>query len=199
MKKPTSVSALWKRGYRSCLFWLELPLIAALIIVPTLILTSSASQSVSANKALQAHVDYSDPSAVCTYGPGIHMHIHMHLSIYVNDERIVLPGGVGIHVGHGRTCYYWLHTHDSSGVVHVEAPSQHTFILGDFLTIWDKHFHQQGYPEQLNLSGWQVYINGKAVSSDFYHLPMSERLLVTLTYHSPQAQPDRSYNWPGNF
>ena len=195
MEKPAHLSAPGKRRHSHRLCWPDISLIVVLMIGLTLTSTSSASQHIST----QIPLGYRDPSAVCSYGPSTRMHIHMHLSIYVNNERVIIPGGVGIHVGQGRTCYYWLHTHNSSGVVHVEAPGPHTFLLGDFLAIWKKHFVQQGYPGQLNLAGWQVYVNGKPSSDNFFHLPIRERLLVTLTYQSPHIQPDASYNWPGNY
>ena len=75
-------------------------------------------------------------------------HVHAHLAIYVNGTPKLLPYGVGI-VGPyqlqqtadgpfvaGGTKYYWLHTHDESGVIHIESPQQRGFTLGDFFDIW---------------------------------------------------------------
>ena len=194
MDRFAVVAIMWRIRRSGWMFWLEMLLAVVLMLGLSSILTSSSRAPVHA-----APIDYSRTSSICLSGPSIRVHIHMHVSIYINNERVLIPGGVGIHVGRGRTCYYWLHTHDSSGVLHVEAPSQHTFVLGDFLTIWKQHFHQQGYPAQLDVTGWQVYVNGKPASSDFFHLSLSERMLVTLAYHSPNIQPDKSYNWPGNY
>src|SRR5579859_6571977 len=53
-------------------------------------------------------------------------HIHVHLSIWIDGKLAPVGQGVGIgttqaaQAGQSPTlsCYYWLHTHDSSGVVH---------------------------------------------------------------------------------
>jgi hypothetical protein len=31
-----------------------------------------------------------------------------------------------------------LHTHDSSGIIHVESPLSRTFLLGDFFAVWGR-------------------------------------------------------------
>jgi len=36
----------------------------------------------------------------------------------------------------GINCFYEIHTHDSSGKIHVEAPAEGTFTLGQLFTIW---------------------------------------------------------------
>jgi hypothetical protein len=33
---------------------------------------------------------------------------------------------------------YWLHTHDTSGVVHMESPQPATFTLGQFFDVWTR-------------------------------------------------------------
>src|SRR3972149_483421 len=56
-------------------------------------------------------------------------HIHVRLSIFVNGQRREVPEGLGIRDG----CLYWLHTHDASGLIHIEAPSPGEFRLGPVL------------------------------------------------------------------
>jgi hypothetical protein len=58
-------------------------------------------------------------------------HVHMVVSIYRNGTRLALPAGLGL-----TGCAYELHTHDSSGIVHLEAESQRTFTLGQFFSVW---------------------------------------------------------------
>lgn len=31
----------------------------------------------------------------------------------------------------GRKAFYWLHTHDESGVIHIESPLRRAFTLGN--------------------------------------------------------------------
>ena len=58
----------------------------------------------------------------------------------------MVPAGVGIpgpqqvmdgFVEGGR-CLYWLHTHDSTGVVHIESPVQRGYTLGQFFDVWGR-------------------------------------------------------------
>ena len=66
-------------------------------------------------------------------------HIHSHLSIFRNGVQLALPENIGV-VGDeaipSTTCDYPLHTHDATGIVHVESPNDATFTLGQFFGIW---------------------------------------------------------------
>jgi len=35
-------------------------------------------------------------------------------------------------------CIYWLHTHDDSGLIHMESPINQSFTLRQFFKIWDR-------------------------------------------------------------
>ena len=62
-------------------------------------------------------------------------HIHTQLNITINNQSYPIPAGVGIIP---NNCIYWLHTHDDSGVIHIESPIEKEFTLGQFLHIWNK-------------------------------------------------------------
>ncbi|GCE21051.1 hypothetical protein [Dictyobacter kobayashii] len=110
--------------------------------------------------ARHSEIDYSDINTSCTSLSKVVTHIHLHISIYVDDHPVVIPKNTGIATKQGHTCYYWLHTHDTSGVLHVESPTSHTFQLGDFLRIWQQRFHSHGYPDQLG------YLAGRSMWMD---------------------------------
>ncbi|HEY7416650.1 MAG TPA: hypothetical protein VH593_15785 [Ktedonobacteraceae bacterium] len=123
-------------------------------------------------------------------------HVHAHVSIYVNGQPAEIPAGVGIDQNQG--CYYWLHTHDTSGVIHIEAPGPNNFELGTFFDLWKQKFSQLGYPQQLNQSsGWKVYVNGQPYNGDFRNISLTSHTLITLAYNSPNVKPDTEYNWDG--
>src|ERR1022692_844103 len=74
-------------------------------------------------------------------------HIHIHLSIFdPTGTQIMVPWAIGIvqpwtynHSGNqviGGSCFYFLHTHDRSGVIHYEAPRDYGFTLGNFFDVW---------------------------------------------------------------
>lgn len=60
-------------------------------------------------------------------------HIHAQLAVILPDKtRAKVPADIGI----TDECMYWLHTHDTTGELHVEAPDQTQATLADFLEIW---------------------------------------------------------------
>jgi hypothetical protein len=72
----------------------------------------------------------------CNVNEVLTEHLHAHLSITAHGNAIHVPGGIGIVVvGGNPVCFYWLHTHDDSGLIHVEAPMG-TFTLADFFAVW---------------------------------------------------------------
>jgi len=72
------------------------------------------------------------------------LHHHTHLSLYMGGTRIAVPAAIGMFdpvpavngVVSGGTCDYDLHTHDASGIIHVESTTIAQFTLGEFFHIW---------------------------------------------------------------
>jgi hypothetical protein len=77
---------------------------------------------------------------------GTVLHIHQHLDVFDNGRRVIVPAGIGI----GDTFISPLHTHDTSGVMHVESPTIRPFTLAEFFGVW-------GAP----LAHAKVYVDGK--------------------------------------
>ncbi|MGH9307536.1 MAG: hypothetical protein ACRD0I_11730, partial [Acidimicrobiales bacterium] len=73
---------------------------------------------------------------------GLHMlstegqveHIHVHLDVIVNGSHIVVPAGIGIDEAAHQLSP--VHTHDTSGIIHVESPTPTTYTLGEFFSEW---------------------------------------------------------------
>ena len=63
-------------------------------------------------------------------------HIHAHLGIFQNGQPLAVPSHIGIVAT--PACTYATHTHDRSGVIHVESavapPTPYT--LGELFAIW---------------------------------------------------------------
>jgi hypothetical protein len=122
----------------------------------------------------------------CQTSEQVAYHIHAHLTIYDSGARQVVPAGIGIpgpqqvqdgFVVGGR-CLYWLHTHDASGVVHIESPVQRAYTLGQF-------FDVRGWP----LSGTQVgratgqvtaFVNGKRFAGDPRSIKLTPHAVIQL-------------------
>jgi hypothetical protein len=103
-------------------------------------------------------------------------HIHAHLQIYVDGQQRAVPAGVGIvpplqvqttpdgPFVDGGAGIYWLHTHDASGVIHIESPVQRRFTLGEVFDIWGQPLGpQQVGPARGPVT---VLVNGAVVGAD---------------------------------
>jgi hypothetical protein len=74
----------------------------------------------------------------CDKAEHFNFHYHAHLDIFVNGFSYLVPAGIGIKP---PDCIYWLHTHDISGIIHVESAENKTFNLGQFFVIWGIKFN----------------------------------------------------------
>jgi hypothetical protein len=132
----------------------------------------------------------------CQSSEQLAYHIHAHLTMYINGQPFALPSQIGI--ASDQSCYYWLHTHDTSGVIHIESPTQKTYTLGEFFQEWSTRFPQIQYPTELDsAAGWQVYVDGKPYTGDFHNITLEAHKLITLAYNSPGIKPDTTYAWQG--
>ncbi len=123
-------------------------------------------------------------------------HIHAHISIYIDGKPAPIPAQIGI--APDTSCLYWLHTHTSDGVIHIEAPNGLSITLKNFLDIWGERFPQLNYPSQLSdPAGWQTYVNGKPYTGNFQTIPLQSHTLITLAYNSPGIRPDTTFGWNG--
>lgn len=64
--------------------------------------------------------------------PTVVYHIHALLSVYQDGQRLALPDSIG----RGSGCNYEMHTHDGSGVMHIETNVEKVFTLGQFFALW---------------------------------------------------------------
>ncbi len=89
-------------------------------------------------------------------------HIHALLRIYVNGLLRPLPADIGIDSAKGIESS--MHTHDGSGIIHMEAPHPYPYTLGDFFSVWGVKL---GPAQVGGLKGYggnrlHFYLNGKA-------------------------------------
>ena len=70
----------------------------------------------------------------CDAQEGQRIHIHQHLVLLDHGKPVAIPASIGIPAG--KRCIYWVHTHTPDGIIHIEAPLDRSFTLGDFFMIW---------------------------------------------------------------
>jgi hypothetical protein len=67
-------------------------------------------------------------------GSNIQYHFHAHLSVWLMSGPVVVPSGLGIDPISGAMSV--VHTHTSSGLIHIESEGYPNFTLGQFFTEW---------------------------------------------------------------
>ncbi len=73
-------------------------------------------------------------------------HWHTQLYVYSGGALVTIPGGIGLFAG----CAEPLHTHDTTGTIHVETDVSRFYAIGDFYRVWNKPF---GSPTQMIVNG----------------------------------------------
>jgi hypothetical protein len=61
------------------------------------------------------------------------VHYHAHLDVIINGEAVTVASQIGI----AKTTISPMHTHDKSGVVHIEAEEDAEFTTQQFFTEWE--------------------------------------------------------------
>jgi hypothetical protein len=129
---------------------------------------------------------------------GTTLHIHQHLDVFVAGRRVVVPAGIGIDP-EGRFIAP-IHTHDATGVIHVESPTVRTFTLGEFFGVWGVRFGSGclgGYCTG-QAGTLRVYANGQQVS-DPAGLALTAHQEIVVAFGTARELPrplPASYDFP---
>jgi hypothetical protein len=109
------------------------------------------------------------------------MHIHPHLQIIVNGQQQLTPANIGVGPGLMRP----IHTHDSSGEIHVEGPCKREFVLGDFFAIWGRNFDSQCILDNCITDGGTLTmtVNGQ-LNNEFENLVLKDEDNIVINYDS---------------
>ena len=110
------------------------------------------------------------------------LHTHQHLDIVIDGQAVPVPAGIGIDAAAGFLSP--IHTHDATGLIHVESPVVRDFTLGEFFDIWGVRFdaHCIGGECDGNGRSLEVFVNGGRVSGDPRAIALEprEEILVAL-------------------
>lgn len=139
----------------------------------------------------------------CDTSEQVLFHVHAHLAIFANGQERQVPLGIGIphaqvqqsaggSFAGGGSCFYWLHSHTNDGVIHIEAPVQRTFTLGDWFDIW-------GQPLSASEAGSDTgtviaYVDGRRFNGDPRSIPLNAHTAVQLDVGTDV--PFRQYTFP---
>jgi hypothetical protein len=124
---------------------------------------------------------------------GTGLHSDQQLDVFIHGRKITIPAGIGIGPGFdnqpGRRSpddyISTLHTHDTTGTVHVEARDTRIYTLGLFFDVWGVYFTDSCIGDLCNKGSnrLRVYSDGTLQSDPvdlgFSHTPHSQTVVVT--------------------
>jgi hypothetical protein len=135
----------------------------------------------------------------CQTNEQLAVHYHAHLSIIVGGNETTLPAGVGI--DQTTQCLYWLHTHATDGVIHIEAPktsAARKFTLGDVFDIWGKPLNstQVGAAKLTKDQKLVMYVDGKPYTGNPRSIVLAAHTQVVLEITPPAVTPPPTFTFP---
>lgn len=133
---------------------------------------------------------------------GSALHIHEHIDISIDTIAVPVPAGIGINEAGGFISP--IHTHDTSGVIHVESNTVRDFTLGQFFDIWGVRFTKDcigGYCTNATTT-LRVYANGSLVPGDPRTLVLAPHQEIEVVYGTAKEAPrtiSASYSFPPGY
>ncbi len=127
-------------------------------------------------------------------------HYHAHLDVLVNGKPVAVPGGIGFSFGNDGqpNGISALHTHDTSGIIHIEAPTAgRKYTLGQVLGEWGVLDGKDatGTPHG-GTGGWTAYINGSKQSGPVSDVVLTSHDEVVLSFGTAPSRIPGSYTFP---
>ena len=170
--------------------------------LPTVLAAGSATAppwAVPANTAAQVNL------AGLTLLPNetLDRHDHVHLDIWVDGTKETVPAYIGIAGGANSTGLSSLHTHDSSGVIHIESPAGRRFTLSQVFNEWNVLLSPTQIGSLKTGAGKTLttYVNGKVLTTDPSKLELVAHQEIALVYgtaaENAKVTVPKSYKWTG--
>jgi hypothetical protein len=129
---------------------------------------------------------------------GTALHIHQHLTVTVDGTAVPVPADLGIDEAAQQLSA--IHTHDTSGVIHVESPEIRAFDLGQVFTEWDVRLAPGAVGPYVNGKdgvALAVFVNQQRYSGDPRKITLTrhEDIDVVVTHGSAPVTPPK-FDWP---
>jgi hypothetical protein len=117
-------------------------------------------------------------------------HIHALLHIYVDGLLSPLAANIGLDPA--KHLESSLHTHDHTGIIHMEAPHPFNYTLGDFFMVWGVKLGPDQVGDLKGLGGDHLhfFLNGRPLSDPAAHV-MHNRDSIVIGYGPLSSFPHR--------
>lgn len=130
---------------------------------------------------------------------GTALHIHQHLTVTVDGKAVQVPADIGIDEQAQRISA--IHTHDTSGIVHVESPEVRTFHLDQVFAEWNVRLakHAIGsYVDGKDGATVTVFVNQHRYTGDPRSIALTahEDIDFVVTHGGATPRPPAKFVWP---
>jgi hypothetical protein len=117
------------------------------------------------------------------------LHIHLHLDVFVDGRPVAVPASIGINPGAGFIAS--LHTHDGTGLIHVESPKGLTYTLGQLFDVWGVRLTSTCLGGECDRGDRRVrvFVDGTELRRDPRLLILGRHQEVVVTYGTPAQLP----------
>jgi hypothetical protein len=122
---------------------------------------------------------------------GTTLHTHEHLDVFVDGRPVTVPTGIGI----ADDFISPIHTHDASGVIHVESPTRRNFSLAEFFGVWGVRLTRKCLGGECGAAKLHVFVNGRPVRDPNLALLTPHGEIVVAFGPPPKPLPS-SYSFP---
>lgn len=151
-------------------------------------------------------------------------HDHVHLDVVVDGRRVTVPAGVGLaepvdggpcpaaggrqgdcvtgHIFAAAVANSPLHTHSSSGLIHVEPDRPGTYTLGQFFDEWGVRLGVRCIGAYCSGGGRELraYVNGRRIAADPRAIVLRNRQEIAVVFGAKgdfARLPTYKGGWPG--
>jgi hypothetical protein len=129
------------------------------------------------------------------------VHYHAHLDINVNGSAVAVPQGVGfVAKGNEVVGLAPLHTHDSTGIIHIENSVPAVFTLGQFFIEWGVKFTPTCLGPFCAGNGKQLaaFVDGNRYTADPTQIVLKKHEEIAIEYGDigKLPTPPSSYAFP---
>ena len=196
--------------------WIGGGAVAVLVVVGIVLGVTLSRGSSSAATASSRHIPWTDIPGLQTGAPpwnsssavlqnrlqllgltalgqeGTVIHIHQHLDVYVNGKHVSVPALVGIDTTNGFLTE--LHTHDTTGVLHVESASNRSYVLGQFFGEWGVKLTPNCLGSYCGHLHW--WVDGKPMHGNPAQLVLARHQEIAIAVGKRPAKVPSSYTFP---
>ena len=128
--------------------------------------------------------DYWDIESVCLSSHTSEItHYHVNVEIIIDGDDYLIANNIGIEDSNCPDGMRGIHTHDDTGKLHIETPSDMDATLGSFFNIWGKNFDEDEILGNHENSDYEIvmYVNGKS-NSEFEQYSMQNNDNIEIRY-----------------